>query len=673
MIKIENLTKIYKSKSRDVEALVDINIDLPDTGLVFLIGPSGAGKSTFLKLLTCQIQPSSGKILFNGTNLSDLSSSQVLNYRRNYIGLVNQTNNLIEDLTVRENIELACSIISVKLDNNFYKEYSHILEESLIDEKVSNLSIGQQQRVSILRSICANPKVLILDEPTASLDPINTTKIFELVKQESKKRLVIVVSHNVEEVYRQQEGRIIELSNGKIVKDSSPIKLEETINSIKIDKSKSWNLSIKQTFNLGLKVLKGSIKRFIFTLLALSLTLATCFLATTFSFSKNSQTINDVLEKYKISNLNLIPYSDFAFKSDEVGGILETTNSYLPYLANIKSKSEFIPSVYYSNSNISSYIVEYDKDTLLNEYNYPIYQKDELYTNEVLISYKIAIKLFDLDTTKSIEENVNYIFSNYDSSSLQLVFKYSYYGTNDKIENVVSKYSIVGIIDTKPAKESCEDISNYQERYSIDNGIFVSKADFAFFQNQFTTSNKFYIASGYFLPANSESINSKFIDYIVDNHLVFTLMFPFSSYILNYLYFIDSINLIIVGLCLILGVSFICLFISLYKAIAETYNQLIVVLANMGISRLDLFKIFFIQSLICPLLAIVFGISIYLILISCLNSYFISITNIPINVTFLNFNYLYVSLISIVIVVIALLLSYLLLYLYTLKKKGSSN
>lgn len=220
MIKIEGLTKIYhaKSKKDNCVALSNIDLVLPDKGMVFIIGKSGSGKSTLLNVLGGLDSFDDGEITAFGTPLSTFTASQYQAYRSDLIGFVFQDYHLIEELTVLENITLFSSHETELTALNDILHTVDILE--LKNRYPRELSGGQKQRVAIARGIVKMPKLLLCDEPTGNLDRKTSTQIMELLKTISKEKLVVIVSHNLSEAEHYAD-RIVELADGKIVSDIS--------------------------------------------------------------------------------------------------------------------------------------------------------------------------------------------------------------------------------------------------------------------------------------------------------------------------------------------------------------------------------------------------------------------------------------------------------------------
>ena len=239
MIELKNVCKEYKAKNRVVtKALNNINIKLPSSGLVFVLGKSGSGKSTLLNLIGCMDKVTSGNILINDKDISKLSESKLNDYRNSCFGFIFQEHNLIEKFSVYDNLKLPCALKKLKYKKD---DYDKILNSVSLDNlgyrRVNELSGGQKTRVSIARALIKNPNVILADEPTGNLDSTNSIQIFEILKNISKDRLVIVVTHDTEYAYKYGD-RVIEIEDGNITKDNIVNQINEDNKEIKIVKSR---------------------------------------------------------------------------------------------------------------------------------------------------------------------------------------------------------------------------------------------------------------------------------------------------------------------------------------------------------------------------------------------------------------------------------------------------
>ncbi|MBQ8566812.1 MAG: ABC transporter ATP-binding protein/permease [Clostridia bacterium] len=219
MIKITSLNKVYRSKKRKhCHALKDINLTLPDSGLVFVLGKSGSGKSTLLNLIGGLDNLTSGSIEVDGNDLARFREKDFCNYRNTHIGFIFQDYHLIDELTVYENIVLSLNLRRLEDKNDVKNALARVDLAGYEDRYPSELSGGEQQRVAIARAIVKKPRIILADEPTGNLDTNTAKAIVELLKELSKECLILIVSHNVNDA-NSYADRIIELKKGEIISD----------------------------------------------------------------------------------------------------------------------------------------------------------------------------------------------------------------------------------------------------------------------------------------------------------------------------------------------------------------------------------------------------------------------------------------------------------------------
>jgi ABC-type lipoprotein export system ATPase subunit len=210
MIKIRNLVKGYTNpETGNFEPVISIeSLDIPSDGQYAVSGPSGTGKTTFLHLISGLLKPEQGSVEINGTVVNSLSESARDQFRANNIGYIFQTFNLIDGYSALENVMLGMVFAGNGADKN---KAQRLLESVGLSHRLhykpSELSVGQQQRVCVARALANNPAILLADEPTGNLDPQTTSEILELLKAQSKGRMLIVVSHETE-VLNQFNDRI---------------------------------------------------------------------------------------------------------------------------------------------------------------------------------------------------------------------------------------------------------------------------------------------------------------------------------------------------------------------------------------------------------------------------------------------------------------------------------
>jgi len=214
MISIKNLTKIYDDKTK---ALDNINLDL-DNNFISIVGQSGSGKSTLLNIIGGIDTPTEGEVIVEDLNISNLSSDELADYRNKYIGFIFQSFYLDNSYTVLENV--ITPLIIGRVDRKKRIEMAEVALEKLgildlKDKLSSDISGGEAQRVAIARAIVNNPKIILADEPTGNLDSKNGEIVMDLLKEISKDRMVIMVTHNNE--YTKYSDKVITISDGKVI------------------------------------------------------------------------------------------------------------------------------------------------------------------------------------------------------------------------------------------------------------------------------------------------------------------------------------------------------------------------------------------------------------------------------------------------------------------------
>lgn len=221
MIKVKNLTKKYMTKHLETQVLKGIDLEVREGEFLGIMGKSGAGKSTLMYQIGLLDHPSSGEIILNGINTESLTTEERTQMRLTELGYVFQDYALIPELTASENV-----MIPILMQGNGIPEAQKIAKNILekvglgnrIDNKPSQLSGGEQQRVSIARAMAHEPKILFADEPTANLDTLSGNSIIELFKElNSKGQTIVMVTH--EEEYAKYCDRIVYLEDGKIVRE----------------------------------------------------------------------------------------------------------------------------------------------------------------------------------------------------------------------------------------------------------------------------------------------------------------------------------------------------------------------------------------------------------------------------------------------------------------------
>lgn len=218
ILRVENLTKKYGKGENEIVAIDNISFSVNKGEFVAIVGSSGSGKSTLLHLIGGVDRATSGNILIEGKNISELNDDELAIFRRRQIGLIYQFYNLIPILSVTENITLPCDLDGQKIENSKLEELLKTLGlENRKNHLPNELSGGQQQRVAIGRALINTPSIILADEPTGNLDTKVSTEIIQLLKTSNKKykQTIIMITHNLE--IAKQADRIIKIEDGKLV------------------------------------------------------------------------------------------------------------------------------------------------------------------------------------------------------------------------------------------------------------------------------------------------------------------------------------------------------------------------------------------------------------------------------------------------------------------------
>lgn len=405
MLEIKNIKKIYKTGDFTQVALNNVSIKFRKNEFVTILGQSGSGKTTMLNILGGLDKYNSGDLIINGKSTKKFKDKDWDAYRNKSIGFIFQSYNLINHITVLKNVEMA-----LKLNNVSRKKRHKLAREALdkvgltehINKKPTELSGGQMQRVAIARSLVNNPDIILADEPTGALDSKTSIQIMDIIKEISKEKLVIMVSHN-KELANLYSTRIIELKDGKMINDNNPVTNdEEIITNYKLNKTK---MSFKEALFLSFNNIMTKKGRTFLTAFASSIGIIGIALILSLSNGFDKQ-----IEKYEKGILSAMP---IMISSDSVKMDEETMNKLsgkdqkkypdYDYVIPKKSNEELIMR----KNNITEDYIKYI-EKIPNEYSYGIsYLR---YTNINFIQ-KINGKITMIDNklinTISIPKSVN--------------------------------------------------------------------------------------------------------------------------------------------------------------------------------------------------------------------------------------------------------------------------
>lgn len=218
MIQFRSVTKKYKNEHY---ALKNINLDIMSGEFVFIVGASGAGKSTLMKLLYNEERPTSGTVTIGGINIANLPNDKVPNLRR-CMGIVFQDYKLLQNQTVYDNIAYVIRTLGISSSDIRNRVTGALKVVGLLDKakaRPSELSGGEQQRVSIARALVNGPPLLIADEPTGNLDPKNSLEVMQILEQINQRGITVIVSTHDYTLVDRFRKRVLTLENGEIIRD----------------------------------------------------------------------------------------------------------------------------------------------------------------------------------------------------------------------------------------------------------------------------------------------------------------------------------------------------------------------------------------------------------------------------------------------------------------------
>lgn len=366
MLELKNIEKIYNSKKgSSTKALTNINLKFDNTGIGFIIGSSGSGKSTLLNLIGGLDSPSSGNIIIDNKNISNFKDIEYDSYRNTYVGFIFQEFNILEQYSVYENIELAIKLQKKQIDQSYFVELlTNLGINELENRKINELSGGQKQRVAIARALIKNPKIILADEPTGNLDSKASSQIFDILKEISKNKLVIVVSHD-EEAAKKYADRIIKIEDGEMISDSNNFLISTVADNYNLKKSKlPFNYGLKMAFNN----LKSKPFKLLMTIILTSISLifmgitVNCALFDSSTFISETVSSNKyyLLDIYK-DNFNNINFDRMKLNTKDFKNINNSTNSIINKVYNLFDNGNGLNFQYGPSNEINKLAYFYQK------------------------------------------------------------------------------------------------------------------------------------------------------------------------------------------------------------------------------------------------------------------------------------------------------------------------
>lgn len=518
MLQLKNITKNYLSGDNEVQALKGIDIEFRENEFVSILGQSGCGKTTLLNIIGGLDRYTSGDLIINGKSTKEFKDKDWDTYRNHSVGFVFQSYNLIPHQTVLANVELALTISGVGKAERRKRAIEALQKVGLgdqINKKPNQMSGGQMQRVAIARALVNDPDILLADEPTGALDSKTSVQVMEILKEISKDRLIIMVTHNPE-LAKKYSSRIVKLLDGKIIDDSNPYKSsEEDVKKARNKKDKSGKASMKFTTAVRLSLNNLMTKKGRTFLTSFAGSIGIIGIALILSLSHGMQSyINrveeDTLSSYPLTiqeaSIDVTSMLEAMMGNGEkeehndnkiysrpiVNNILETVSTKLQ-TNNLEEFKKYLES---GDTNIKDYInaIQYEYNLNLNIYKQnedKTYQQvnpskvfDELGFGEMMESRQSASSMMSgsmtmtqTDVWNEMLDNQNLLQSQYDVLAGNWPTKYNEVVLIVDENNEISDYTLysLGIKDIKELNESMEKIKNKEkveagesESYSYD-------------------------------------------------------------------------------------------------------------------------------------------------------------------------------------------------------------
>ena len=436
MLELKKITKIYETGSFKQTALNDITINFRKNEFVSILGPSGSGKTTLLNIIGGLDKYTSGDLIINELSTKKFNDSDWDTFRNHRIGFVFQSYNLISHQTILSNVELALTLSGVpKIERT--KRAKKALEQvglkDHVDKLPNQLSGGQMQRVAIARALVNDPEILLADEPTGALDTETSKEIMKLLKDVSKKKLVIMVTHN-QELAEKYSTRIISIKDGKIINDTNAydgkINTKQDKETIKT-KTKKTSMSFKTALSLSFNNLLTKKGRTILTAFAGSIGIIGISLILSLSTG-----VNNYIARVQEDTLTSYPLSIESATAD--------MSTMLTDLANQNKREKHQDKLIYSNDIMSSMVESMSsqiKTNNLTEFKkYLEENSDELdqYANDIKYTYNLDLQIYKKDTDKITKLNPSTVFQSFGFNYQQETFPMN---SNQYMENRMNVFN----------------------------------------------------------------------------------------------------------------------------------------------------------------------------------------------------------------------------------------
>lgn len=411
MLELKNITKVYEMANFKQTALSKVNINFRESEFVSILGPSGSGKTTLLNIIGGLDKYTSGDLIINGISTKKYKDSDWDSFRNHRVGFVFQSYNLISHQSILSNVELALTLSGVKKEERIKRAREALIKVGLkdhINKKPNQLSGGQMQRVAIARALVNNPDILLCDEPTGALDTKTSEEVMSILKEISKDKLVVMVTHN-EELAKTYSTRIISIKDGVVTDDTNPytdIYEHKEDKVTKSTKTKKTSMSFLTALSLSFNNLLTKKGRTILTAFAGSIGIIGISLILSLSNG-----VNEYIRRVQEDTLTSYPVSISSSTADMSSMMLE--------LANQTKRERHKDDKVYSNDLMSSMIESMASEIKTNDLKefkkYLEENKDKLSesVNDIRYKYNLDLQIYDKDTSKITKLNPSTVFQSF--------------------------------------------------------------------------------------------------------------------------------------------------------------------------------------------------------------------------------------------------------------------
>ena len=412
MLEIKKITKIYKTEGLKQTALDKVSVNFRKHEFASILGPSGSGKTTFLNIIGGLDEYTSGDLIINNVSTKNYTDRDWDSYRNHRVGFVFQSYNLITHQTILKNVELALTLSGISKEerkDRAIKALKDVGLEKHINKKPNQLSGGQMQRVAIARALVNDPEIILADEPTGALDSETSVQIMKILKDISKEKLVIMVTHNPD-LAKEYSSRIINIKDGKITSDTNPFDGKEELEEDTIQKTSKTKMSFLTALSLSFNNLMTKKGRTM--LVSVAGSIGIIGIALILAVSTGFQNYVDSIQE---ETLTSYPLSIMQESSDITGVLLSMRSGEKSGVeGEIVKEQQYISSML---SNISTNDLKSFKTYL--EDNYSKVKND---LSNVSYNYSIDPNIYTIDATKKLAKlNPSNLFSTMmgDSSLMQ--------------------------------------------------------------------------------------------------------------------------------------------------------------------------------------------------------------------------------------------------------------